>query len=385
MKKITRRKFLHRGFEACSGLCWGASTLLCGCGTTDPIAAPELPSPSPTDRKASVAAIRGRDLAAMTRESLEALGGIKSVVHPGETVFIKPNFCSAGMASGNVIASGDSTKPEIVVTVAEECLKAGAAQVFIGEGAQVPRFSWSQLLTLDETTNLAAEIERLNTVYGNKVLTVCLNSESPSWSEIDSPYSGLGSIYVSNLATITDRVISLPVLKTHRWTGITCSLKNFVGITPVGHYDPGGYRMRAGLHNSPGGLSQCFLDINRAIEPDLTVVDISVCCESNGPHVMPGYWGTTVDMRDRLGDWVVLAGTDLVAVDATAARIISHNPAEIEHLTRAYNQGMGQIEEDKIDLIGDSLSNLRVEWQPADHTEGFEEVILPGIMLTLFG
>jgi uncharacterized protein (DUF362 family) len=39
-----------------------------------------------------VAAIRGEDLSAMTREALEAVGGVRSIVNEGETVFIKPNM-----------------------------------------------------------------------------------------------------------------------------------------------------------------------------------------------------------------------------------------------------------------------------------------------------
>ena len=42
--------------------------------------------------KSKVSAVRGDDLARMTLDSLEALGGMKTVVKEGETVFLKPNF-----------------------------------------------------------------------------------------------------------------------------------------------------------------------------------------------------------------------------------------------------------------------------------------------------
>jgi hypothetical protein len=41
---------------------------------------------------------------------------------------------------------------EIVVAVAEECLKAGAAEVIVGDGSQVPRFDWGAATTLDGST-----------------------------------------------------------------------------------------------------------------------------------------------------------------------------------------------------------------------------------------
>lgn len=43
-------------------------------------------------RRARVAAVRGADLAEMTRAALAALGGIQTIVHEGETVFVKPNM-----------------------------------------------------------------------------------------------------------------------------------------------------------------------------------------------------------------------------------------------------------------------------------------------------
>jgi uncharacterized protein (DUF362 family) len=86
-------------------------------------------------------------------------------------------------------------------------------------------------------------------------------------------------------------------------------------------------------------------------------------------------------MRDRLGSWLLLASTDLAAADATAARVIGHNVDAITHLNMAYNQGIGQIRDEMIDVDGPPLSSLRVEFKPADHTEGFAEVLIPGLYL----
>ena len=45
-------------------------------------------------------------------------------------------------------------------------------------------------------------------------------------------------------------------------------MKNFVGVTSVDQY--GGMQFRSELHNSPGGIEQCFLDIVAAVKPDRT-------------------------------------------------------------------------------------------------------------------
>jgi uncharacterized protein (DUF362 family) len=372
MRKLTRRGFLRHAGEA--GIAIGTSKLLTGC--TVPL--PVLPE-TPTADSARVAAVRGSDLATMARETLDAFGGAGAFVKPGESVFIKPNFGAVGMVKYNPINKGDSVKPEIVFAVAEECLKAGASMVTIGEAGQVGSWDWATVPTLDGTTTVAAEAERLQQAYGDRIRLACLNMDTPEWDRVPSPTS-LGEIEVSSLATRADRVISLPVIKTHRWTLMTGALKNLFGLTSVLKYSsPLVTSMRAKLHDA--GLHQVIVDIAGHVRPDFSIMDFSIGCEGNGPHVLPGWWGTSVDMRDRLGSWMLLASPDPVALDATSARVISLEPGDIQHLVRAYNQGLGQMLEDRIELTGATLDELRMPWERPDLTEGFLDVIIPGMHL----
>jgi len=376
MRKLTRRDFLWHGGEA--GLALGASRLLTGCSAV-PSCTPPPTLYSPTDKAARVAAVLGTDLADMARAAMDAFGGARAFVKEGETVFIKPNFGAVGMVKYNPITKGDSVKPEIVVAVAEECLKAGASMVTIGEGGQVPSWNWAAVPTLDGTTTMADEAERLRQTYGNRIRLVCLNAETPEWDRVPSS-TCLEEVEVSSLATRADRVISLPVIKTHRWTLMTGAMKNLFGLTSVNRYSsPLVNSMRAKLHDA--GLHQVIVDIASQVRPDFSIMDFSIGCEGNGPHVLPGWWGTSVDMRDRLGSWMLLASPDAVALDATAARVISLRAEDVRHVTMAYEQGLGQMLEDKIELTGATLDELRMSWQAPDLTEGFLEVIIPGIHL----
>lgn len=370
MPKISRRHALLLGAHGLAAGC--AATLLPGCA---PIPAPPF---TPVDNPARVAAILGLDLRTMARDALDAFGGAQAFINPGETVFIKPNLGAFGMVNYNPVAAGDCTKPEIIVAVAEACLEAGAASVIIGDAGQARRYDWGQIYTLDGASTMAAEAMRLNRRYGRKVTLACLNADSPGWTPIPSPHTRLGEIYISDMVARADRIISLPVLKSHRWTHVTGAMKNFVGVTSTARYGYG-IQWRFRLHDA--GIEQCFLDIVKAVQPDFTLLDCSVGCEGNGPHVCPGYWGETADMRDKLGSWLILAGPDLAAVDATAARVISHDVATITHLQMAYNQGIGQIREEHIELVGAALRDLQVDWKPADITTGFLEVLLPGLHL----
>jgi uncharacterized protein (DUF362 family) len=101
-----------------------------------------------------------------------------------------------------------------------------------------------------------------------------------------------------------------------------------------------------------------------AVKPDLAIIDASIGVEGNGPTV--GSSAFTVDMRDRLGSWLLLASTDPVAADATMARIIGHDVARVKHLAIAHEMGLGEVRESSIEIVGDTLDNLRVDWLRAE-------------------
>ncbi|NLX14083.1 MAG: DUF362 domain-containing protein [Phycisphaerales bacterium] len=377
MHEMRRRDFLRYG--AGSGLALMSSRLLTGCGAPMPYI--PVPTDRPWDDDAEVAAVRGTDLYNMTRAVLETVGGIDSIIHPGETVFIKPNLGGLDFMPQNVFTTGESAKVEIIAVVAEECLKAGAGKVIIGEGGQIPTFSWENAVTLDGSTNLATEARRLDAAYPGRITLVCLEAESPTWDAIPSPRTDLGHIYVSSHVTQADRVISIAPLKSHRWTYLTGAMKNFVGTASLKRHSTIPFS-RSRLHSAAGGVTQCFLDIVHTVQPDLAIIDGSIGCEGNGPHVAP-FWGKTVDIRDRLGEWFLLAGTDAAAVDATAARIIGLDPEAVPCLQQAYEQGIGQIYQERITLRGVRLDDLKMDWLLADHTAGFDQAFLPTILTGL--
>jgi uncharacterized protein (DUF362 family) len=170
--------------------------------------------------------------------------------------------------------------------------------------------------------------------------------------------------------TDADRVISIPVAKTHSWAHLTLALKNFIGVTSLDRYavDVGGgaYDRGAGLdHSSPASIAQIYLDVVAGVQPDLAVIDFSIGIEASGPTLRNGL-GRTVDMRNRLGSWLVLASTDIMAADATAARIMSHSVSQVTQLGMGFDMGLGEIRQDRIQMIGESLESLRVEWEPAN-------------------
>jgi uncharacterized protein (DUF362 family) len=305
----------------------------------------------------------------MTHQVLDKLGGIDKIVKAGESVFIKPNFVTAQWAGPqhSPFAIGECTKPEIVVATAEACLQAGASKVIVGDGAQWPTFDWNMVRYLDNSTNLAQEAERLNGSYEGQVSLVC-DADATEWVDVPSTTS-LGTISVYDLCASADRIISIPVVKTHNYGQLTLATKNFIGVTPLDKYGillENSYYLRGLLtsHNDFHELVQIWLEIFAGLKPDLAIVDMSIGVEANGPSVGQDL-GKTVDMRERLGDFLLLASTDLMAADATTARIMSHNVEDMLQLTMGRDMGLGVIDQESIGILGEKLEDLIVEWEPA--------------------
>lgn len=363
MRKITRRDFMKLG--ASSALALGSGSIISGCGKKSIVG----PGPVPNAQiNAYVAAIKGNDLYEMTRQAIEAVGGMQTIVNPEETVFIKPNFVSFNLAeTRECFKNGECTKPEILIATAEECLKAGAKEVIIGDGSQKITYDWKYSYTLDGSTNLIEAANRLNSQYDGNVYVSCLEADYPGDYRIPSN-TDHGELWISNIYNKADKIISIPVAKTHCWAQLTLALKNFIGVLSIAKYGVlinNSYWDRGGGidHSSVTVLSQAFLDVVAAKKPVLTIVDFSIGVEGDGPTT--GHGGRTVNVKNRLGSWLILASKDIMAADATAARVMNHHVPNIKQLTMGYNMGLGEIHEESIEMIGERLSDIKMNWEAA--------------------
>ena len=96
------------------------------------------------------------------------------------------------------------------------------------------------------------------------------------------------------------------------------------------------------------GLFDGVIDLLSALKPQLAVVDAIVCQEGIGP-----VFGKPVEMN------LVLAGKDLVAVDATCARLIGYQPEEIRLTVNAAERGLGVMDADRIEVVGQPLDAVK--------------------------
>ena len=225
---------------------------------------------------------------------------------------------------------------------------------------------WSSAVTLDGSTNLVREATRLSSLYGSTITLACLETDSPSWTDVPSD-TPLNKIAISSLVADADKVISIPVAKTHSWAQLTLATKNYLGTTPLSRYaqlvDNTWWNRGTFDHSSPETIAQVYLDIEKNIRTNLSIIDFSIGIEGNGPTRTWG--GTTLDMKDRLGKWAVVASRDIMAADATAARIMEHDVNAISQLTMGFNMGLGEVREGSIEILGEKIENLRVPWKAA--------------------
>jgi uncharacterized protein (DUF362 family) len=146
------------------------------------------------------------------------------------------------------------------------------------------------------------------------------------------------SIETWDLVQQADVIISVPKLKTHDQTEMTCSIKKLKGLLTD--------KNKKAMHQQ--GLFEGVIDLLAAVKPRLAVVDAIVCQEGVGP-----VFGKPVEMN------LVLAGKDLVAVDSVCARLIGYEPEETLLTVNAAARGLGVMDPAKIAIKGEKLQNVK--------------------------
>jgi uncharacterized protein (DUF362 family) len=248
----------------------------------------------------------------------------------GKRVVLKPNFVEHD-PNGVV-----NTHPTLVAATIEAFRRAGARQVVVAEGPGHYRDT-EHLLT---ATGLHAVLREHRTRY------VDLNNDDVRVLRVGSHYTSLGHLYLPETLLEADLLVSMPKLKTHHWAGVTLSLKNMFGCIPGAIYGwPKNVLHWAGIHES-------IVDINSTLPvPRFAIVDGRVGMEGNGP---------IQGEAKRCG--ALVFGDDLVATDATAARLMTIDPRRIRYLAEA-GRFLGNVAEERIDQVGEPIDRLRKDFR----------------------
>jgi len=250
----------------------------------------------------------------------------KKYVKTDSLVVVKPNLCTARKER----VSSANTSPELIRSLC--CvLNSRADRVIIAE-SDGKNYPMEQAARLTKIYDIAEDtgVEVLNF---SKDMQVTMNSEIlEGWS-------------VPKTLMEADCFITLPKLKTHGLTGLTGSIKNQFGCLPQ--------KDRILLHHK---LSLVLMELNRIFSPSFSIMDGIIAMEGRGPV-----------NGDPVNLGLLLASNDIVALDATAARIIGMNPYLIEHIRMCNEHGLGHISNDEITVVSDvDISEIQPFKLPED-------------------
>ncbi|MBU1229339.1 MAG: DUF362 domain-containing protein, partial [Proteobacteria bacterium] len=252
----------------------------------------------------------------------------------GKKVVLKPNLVEPHAGAEHI-----NTHPEMVRAAAQAFLALGAKSVVVAEGSGHIRDPHEVL----EASGLGAVLRQ------ERLRFVDLNTAPFAALANPTQVSGLETITLPRLLLEADLVVSLAKLKTHHWAGVTLSMKNLFGALPGSVY---GWPKNA-LHMA--GIQACCVDITATLAPNLALIDGVVGMEGDGPIM-----GTPVNSG------LIIAGTNLPAVDATCCRLMGINPERVGYLRRAAELGLGAIARDLITQRGETLeaASLRFALRP---------------------
>ena len=223
-------------------------------------------------------------------------------------IAIKLNLCNYWTSS-----SGETTDPRLVEAIIDVFRMNGSPdEIYLVESdatAMRTKHSFKML-----------GYEKLAKRKNAKLINLCADTLLPI--ESNTANLLLQQIKIPETLTKADLFISVPKLKLHPLTGLTCALKNQFGCIPV--------KRKIVFHKS---LNKAIALINKLVTPDLVLVD-GIISKGKTPK--------------RLN--LIMAGYDPVAVDSIAAKIAGLNPKRIKHIVESKNMGVGST---NVECVGD--------------------------------
>lgn len=322
---ISRRTFLKG--SAATGLATALGSL--ACGRSDPWEPQAYRKPP----KSPVSLFRAESYDEALIEDL-ITRGLRDHGFPveGKKVLLKPNL---------VEWSPDrpiNTNPAVVAAAVEAVRRLGAKEVVVAEGPGHRRDTEYLL----KASGLGEVLNHL------KVPFVDLNTDPYRSVRLASRYIGQTILFLPTTLLAADLIISMPKLKTHHWVGATLSLKNLLGTLPGAKY---GWPKNA-IHW--WGIEKTILDVNATVKPAFAIVDGVVGMEGDGP-----IFGRPKETK------VLAMGSDLVAVDASCARLMGLVPERITYLAEA-SRFLGNVEQSAIPQRAEPLDAFRQDFAVLD-------------------
>jgi len=269
-----------------------------------------------TPQTETVAILRaGDNVEAAVQKSVDMLGGLADVKRDSFVV-IKPNVCYPKNMENMVI-----TDPRVLESVIN-MVKQRTKKVLVVES--------------NERSGTAEK-----RVIGTGVMDVVKKCDADflnlSHDEVEEhKHAGL-TIQVPKTVLRADYFINLAKVKTNSFVLLSVAMKNMFGVVVS--------KPKSQFHSR---LADVLVYINQAVRQHLIIADGIVAMEGYGPiHGKPVNLG------------LIISGKNPVTVDAACCHIMGFNPYAVEPLWKAHQQGMGEIDPQKIQFVGEDVNYVK--------------------------
>jgi uncharacterized protein (DUF362 family)/Pyruvate/2-oxoacid:ferredoxin oxidoreductase delta subunit len=254
--------------------------------------------------------------------ALSYFGGLEAFVKKGDKVLLKTNQLMPAAAG-----KGVTTHPMLVAAVIR-MVHALGAEAFVGDSPGGGSFQ------------TGAKVSGIAAVCKELVATMVNLDDAYS---VVHPRSG-NHYHLSSRLKEFDCVINMPKLKTHSLTGLTGGVKNLMGCIPG--------PLKATYHlrfSAVKPFSGMLLDIAELVNPALTIMDGIEAMDGKGP---------SAGRVRRMASLIV--SQSAVAVDTVMTSLVGFRPEQVSTQRMAQLRKIGDAFIENIDVVGDSLDDLRV-------------------------
>ena len=270
---------------------------------------------SPVGREKVAIVKAEKDVEEAIHKSIHLLGGLD--IKRNQRVVIKPNVCYHKNLDNMII-----TDPRVLEVVIDSVKKR------------------TDNIVVVESDNNSGTAEDRVTKSGVMELIEKCGVEFLNLSDDETEEHHINGITLQIPKTVlkTDFFINVPKVKTCNieHTFITVAMKNMFGVLAN--------KKKPKLH---GKLIAILLFLNRTIRQDLIIVDGIVGMQGLGP-----IQGSPVDLG------LIISGLNPVTVDAVCCHIMGINPYAVEPLWKAYKTGIGEIDMNRTQILGEKINNV---------------------------
>jgi uncharacterized protein (DUF362 family) len=249
------------------------------------------------------------------REGMEELG-----LQPFGRTLVKPNVVASGPMFQDAY-----TRPEFVegmiLALRDRDPTGNMSELAVGErcGITIP-------------TRMAFEGAKYNPMLQRlKVKRYCFEEEPQVEIPLSHPGRLRDYLFTPEPVAKADFFVNCPKFKSHPWTTVTFSMKNYIGIQDDRHR----------LIDHDHRLNDKIADLQYIIQPQFIAIDCIRAGEGRMLTPIPRDMG------------LIIMGNNQVAFDSVCCSIIGVNPIDVDHIRLGHENGFGPVDLGQVSITGD--------------------------------